>query len=141
MKIPTKSTDSSAKNEDGKKDFITVPEGKYLAKISRISRKQSERTGSKSVQMAFEVTNGAMAGNAVFENFLYDHPNEKALEVSLDRVRKLGNIFSEKFKSPEDLLDNKLLDQELIIHVKNTTREYDGEKRTYANVKKFEPGL
>jgi hypothetical protein len=84
-----------------------------------------------------------MAGNSVFENFIFDHTNEKAIEVGADRAKKLGKLFGLSLVSPEGLFDNQdsLLDQEVIIHVKNTEREYNGETRVYANVQKFEPGL
>lgn len=139
MKITTK----SAIPVSEKKEFVTVPEGKYLARISRIQDKQSDRTGSRSVQIALEVVKGPMAGNAVFENFIYDHTNEKAVEVGSDRATKLAKLFNIGIKGPQGLLDNSenLLDQEVIIHVKNTEREFNGETRRYANVKKFEAGL
>lgn len=138
MKITTKAPSSS-----GKKEFVTVPEGRYLARISRIQDKQSDRTGSRSIQVALEVVKGPMSGNAVFENFLYDHSNEKAVEVGSDRSKKLGKIFGISIKDSKGLLDNsdELMDKELIINVKNTEREFNGEMRTFASVTKFEPGL
>jgi hypothetical protein len=140
MKITTASK-SNASQE--KKEFVTVPEGKYLSKIAAIKKKQSDRTGSQSVQVTLEVVKGPMAGNSVFENFIFDHSNENALAVGADRAKKLGRVFGLTISSPEDLVEQSenLLDQEVIIHVKNTEREYNGEKRVYANVKKFEQGL
>lgn len=162
MKITTaNSSKQEVSSSSGKKEFITVPEGKYLAKISRITDKQSDRTGSRSVQVALEVVKGPMAGNAVFENFIYDHSNEKAVEVGSDRSKKLGQVFGLSVARPQDLLENEenLLDQEVIIYVKNSFKREDGsyvnslmepkDKKafdegrmtTYANVKKFEAGL
>lgn len=141
MKINTKSASSAASSD--KKEFVTVPAGKYLSKIASIKKKQSDKTGSQSVQVTLEVVKGPMAGNSVFENFIFDHANERAVEVGSDRAKKLGKLFGLNLSSPEGLFENQesLLDQEVIIHVKNTEREYNGEKRTYANVQKFEPGL
>ena len=129
--------------EELKREFIRVPDGRYLAKITRIQDRTSERTGSKGVQVTLEIIKGGMMGNAVFENFPYDGVSQKALEVATDRSKKLGRIFNLRLSGPGDILENQdeLLEQELIINVKNTEREYGGEIKTFTNVTKFEAGL
>lgn len=144
MKITTAAKSLASNNSSSdKKEFVTVPEGKFLSKIRDIKEKQSDRTGSRSIQVTLEVVKGPMAGNSVFENFIFDHTNEVAVEVGADRAKKLGSVFGLKLVGPQGLLENRenLLEQEVIIHVKNTSREYNGEMRTYANVRKFEQGL
>jgi len=134
-------TKANANSLPEKKEFITVPEGKYLAKIARIKDKESLNTGSKMVAVNFEVTMGPQTGNAIFDNFLYDNTSQRGIEVGTDRARKLGKMLGMDINHPTDLLKNEesFLGQNIIIHVKHS-KSKEGNK-LFANISKFEPGL
>ncbi len=146
IKIPTKKNNSvptSSTSDSGKKEFVIVPEGRYLAKVSKVTSRESDSTGNKYVQVALEVIKGPFSGNAVFENFMIEHPSERAIEVSTNRAEKLGTATGIELLESSDIVSMQadLLGKELLIHVKNTKKVYNGEERTYANVTRFEPGL
>jgi hypothetical protein len=142
MKIATAKKLPETQSEE-KKAFTPVPEGKYLSKIKQVRDRESPSTGSKRTEVVFEVIKGPQEGNAVFENFMYDHSNENSVKVGSERAAKLAKLFGIKVSSAKDLQDQveNLLDQEVIIHVTTSQKEYNGELRTYSNIKKFEAGL
>jgi hypothetical protein len=142
MKLKKQSLKSTTNNGKGEgmseqKEWIVVPEGRYLAKIRSVSEKTSETTGSKFLKVMFEITKGEYKEKSVSETLLLEHSNEKALEVAKDKAGKLGRALGIKINEVEDLLSPEFIDQELIINTVN--REYEG--KVFSNVRKYEEGI
>lgn len=128
----------------GNKEFVVVPEGKYAAKINKVEERQSEDTGNKFIRIALELLPSKkhqLEGKAVFENFHTENSNENAVYISEQRSQKLGKAVGMEILESRDLLNPDLLGKELLITVKNTKKEYNGENRTYANVTRFDEAV
>jgi len=119
------------------KEWIVVPEGRYLAKIRSVTEKTSASTGSTFLKVMFEIVKGEYKEKSVSETFLLSHPNENALEVARDKAGKLGRALGIKISKVEDLLSPEFLEQELIVNTVN--REHEG--KIFSNVKKYEEGI
>jgi len=69
-----------------KGDFKPVPEADYMVRMNRVEEKPCKN--GKMVKASFQIVNGDHKNRLIFQNFLVEHTNPKAVEIGMDQLNK-----------------------------------------------------
>lgn len=73
--------------EDGG-GFEPLPKGKYVAVITETVQAES-KAGDPMLKVTLEVIEGQYTGRKIFDQFMLQHPNEKAQLIGLQRLKSI----------------------------------------------------
>ena len=71
-----------------KGDFIPVPSGDYLVRMTNVEEVTTRKGDGKMVKAAFQIVNGDHKNRLIFETFLVEHPKEIVQKIGNERLSK-----------------------------------------------------
>lgn len=77
------------KNNFQKKSFEPLPVGDYKARLTEFNIKPNKAGTGTNGSAVFEIINGDYKKRKVFHTFLIEHPNDKAVGFSNNKLNKL----------------------------------------------------
>ena len=83
----------NTKAQEDQSEQTALPQGTYDVKIEAVEGKTNEQTGSKGVSLKLRVF-GPKFNNYCLFDYMLIQGNEKALEYSLPKLKKIGVLLS-----------------------------------------------
>jgi len=77
-------------DENAAGGFEALPDGEYLCSCTECEARDSRNSDCRYYATVFEVVQGQFCGRKIFANFVFEHQNEKAVNIGRARMKQLA---------------------------------------------------
>lgn len=136
MKSSKINLDLTKKTPESSSLFSKVPAGIYTVTVRHSQFKEGKTPGAAGLQVGYMIEHGEHAGKMIQDYINIANSNEKAVEIGLQRLRRICDLQSRKsFKLQ---MDTDLINStEFSIEVSLEENEYNGNVTEVNRVKKL----
>jgi hypothetical protein len=108
---------TTATEQTGKQKFAPLPPGEYLARMNRYDVKPTKK-GDTMISASFQIISGDFKDRLVFENYLINHSNPKAVVVGKGKLTKYLRAVGSKAEFADDpSVLERFIESPLVIEV------------------------
>ena len=111
-----------------KKSYAPLPDGLYTLKVGSIEYKATKKGDGKYAHVTFNVSSGQFTGRKIFQNFILEHPSEKAVYVGEKQFTDMLRAFRIELNDYDTEVTNSNFNLDREIESRVGTEENPGFK-------------